>query len=132
MQRDPARDGRADQHQGRPVLRPVRGAGDQLVQRAAQHTLACRAAAFDQLFGYLQTKHDKGSLTAELTVRYRKPTPLLVPLRFEASVTDVQGRRSTVTAKLLHQGTVTAEADAIFVAIDPARFNKVIAPKTEG
>ena len=29
------------------------------------------AAAFDQLFGYLQVKRNTGSLTGELTVRYR-------------------------------------------------------------
>ena len=35
------------------------------------------AAAFDQVFGYLQVKLGAGAVTGELTVRYRRPTPLL-------------------------------------------------------
>jgi hypothetical protein len=74
------------------------------------------AAVFDQLFGYLQTTQNVGSLTAELTVKYRRPTPLLEPLRLEARLLSAEGRKSTVTAKMLYRDVVTAEADAIFVA----------------
>jgi acyl-coenzyme A thioesterase PaaI-like protein len=90
------------------------------------------AAAFDQLFGYLQTKQNVGSLTAALTVHYRAPTPLLEPLRMEARLLGTEGRKSTVSAKMLHRDVVTAEADGIFVAIDPTRMRVVIAKRNEG
>ncbi|RYG63977.1 hypothetical protein EON77_20270, partial [bacterium] len=41
------------------------------------------AAAFDQLFGYLQVQRNVGSVTATLTVDYRKITPLDTDLRYE-------------------------------------------------
>jgi acyl-CoA thioesterase FadM len=81
---------------------------------------------FDQLFGYLQVKRNVGSLTGELTVRYRRPTPLLEELRLEARLLSVEGRRSVVTAKLFAAGQLTAEADAIFIAVDPAKMRTVI------
>jgi acyl-coenzyme A thioesterase PaaI-like protein len=84
------------------------------------------AAVFDQLFGYMQTKLGAGSVTAELTVHYRKPTPLLVPLHMEARILRTEGRRSFVAAKMLAGETLTAEADGIFVALDPQRFNGII------
>jgi acyl-coenzyme A thioesterase PaaI-like protein len=87
------------------------------------------AAAFDQVFGYLQTKRGIGSLTAVLTVRYRLPTPLRTPLRIEARVVAVDGRRSTVSARMLAAETVTAEAEGVFVAVDKARLHQIFAGK---
>jgi hypothetical protein len=85
------------------------------------------AAAFDQLFGYLQIKRGVGSLTGELTVRYRRPTPLDKPLRFEASLARTDGRRSFVTACVRAGDTVTAEATGIFIELDGERMHSVIA-----
>jgi hypothetical protein len=87
------------------------------------------AAAFDQVFGYLQTKQGVGSLTSVLTVRYRRPTPLLAPLRIEARVVDVSGRRSNVVARMVSGETVTADAEGIFIAIDSTRLHEIFAGK---
>jgi acyl-coenzyme A thioesterase PaaI-like protein len=85
------------------------------------------AAAFDQLFGYLQVKRNTGSLTGELTVRYRRPTPLLEPLRLEARLLRVEGRRSVVAGQLFAGELLTAEAEAVFIAVDPLQMKTVIA-----
>jgi acyl-coenzyme A thioesterase PaaI-like protein len=87
------------------------------------------AAAFDQVFGYLQVKLGMGSVTSELTVRYRRPTPLLTPLRIEARVLRVEGRISYVAAQMLAGETVTVEAEGTFVVIDSTRFQEIIAGK---
>ena len=87
------------------------------------------AAAFDQLFGYLQVKRGMGALTGQLTVRYRRPTPLLTPLRMEADVLRVEGRSSIVSARMLAGDKVTADAEGIFVMVDPARFQEIISGK---
>lgn len=42
------------------------------------------AACFDQVMGHAATVHGAGGLTVELVVRYRAPTPLDVPLRYES------------------------------------------------
>jgi acyl-coenzyme A thioesterase PaaI-like protein len=90
------------------------------------------AAAFDQLFGYLQVKRGAGSVTASLTVRYLNPTPLLTPLHLEARLVGVEGRRSSLTAKMLAGETITAEADGLFVSIDSKRLDAIFRPGQEG
>lgn len=88
------------------------------------------AAAFDQVFGYLQTKLGSGALTSVLTIRYRRPTPLLVPLRIEARQLQVEGRRSVVAARMLSGDAVTAEADGVFVLLDSTRMHEIFAGKS--
>jgi len=84
------------------------------------------AAAFDQVFGYLQVINDRGGVTAALDVRYRRPTPMNVELRVEATTTEVNGKRSVVAAKMHANGVVTAEATGTFVEIDPVRMKAIV------
>jgi len=51
------------------------------------------AAAFDQTLSIANILAGAAGPTAQLTLRYRKPTPLDVPLRFEGWQTRVAGRR---------------------------------------
>ncbi len=90
------------------------------------------AAAFDQVFGYLQVIRGTGGVTATLEIRYLRPTPLGVELRIEATTSSVDGKRSLVAAKMSAGGKVTAEATGTFVEIDAARMRSIIgaqAPK---
>ncbi len=80
------------------------------------------AAAFDQLFGYLQVRLKKASMTGLLTVRYKRPTPFQTELRLEAHLDRSEGRRHHVKARLLAHGEVTAEAEGIFVSLETDRF----------
>ncbi|MGY1661487.1 PaaI family thioesterase [Geodermatophilus sp. SYSU D00705] len=73
----------------------------------------------------------RGGLTATLTVRYRRPVPLGVPLLVAAEAGEANGRRTPATARLVPQddtGTVLAEAEALFVALRPERSAEVFAP----
>ena len=90
------------------------------------------AAAFDQLFGYLQVRRGVGSLTGELTVRYLQTTPIEASLRFEAQVARVDRRKSFVTARMTAGDVLTAEAEAVFVALDPDKMRNAIAARTKG
>ena len=84
------------------------------------------AAAFDQLFGFIQVSRHVGSLTASLTVKYRKPTPIDVPLRLEGKLERVEGRKSWVSARMLAHGEVTAEAEGLFVALQQGQMNAIV------
>lgn len=87
------------------------------------------AAAFDEVLGAAQSLGGRPGMTGTLTVRYRSPTPLHTPLRFRAWVTEVEGRK-TFTAGHCHAGDVlTAEAEAIFVSLDPGRFAELQAAR---
>jgi acyl-coenzyme A thioesterase PaaI-like protein len=64
-------------------------------------------------------KGPPGCVTAEMTVRFRRPTPVHVPVRLRAWPVSVDGRRVVVDAELLSGGIVTATCRATFVAVGP-------------
>jgi uncharacterized protein (TIGR00369 family) len=73
----------------------------------------------------------RGGLTATLTVHYRRPVPLGVPLLLTAEAGEGSGRRTTATARLVAEddpGTTLAEAEGLFVALRPERAADVFAP----
>jgi uncharacterized protein (TIGR00369 family) len=73
----------------------------------------------------------RGGLTATLTVTYRRPVRLGVPLLATAETGEVDGRRTTARARLVaedDQGTTLAEAEGLFVALRPERAADVFAP----
>jgi len=76
------------------------------------------AAAFDDVLGAAQSATDNPGMTGTLTVRYRRPTPLHRPLRFEGRVLRVEGRKIFTAASLHADGVLCAEAEAVFVSID--------------
>ncbi len=85
------------------------------------------AAAFDQLFGHLQVMLEVPSFTGILTINYRRPTPLNQPLRFEARLARRDGRKSFVVGKCFAGDVLTAESDAVFIAVPPERMREMVA-----
>lgn len=75
------------------------------------------AAAFDQVLSVANMMEGTPGPTAKLEFRYRHPTPLGVPLRFESWRTRLAGRRIHTTGRLLAGDQVTVEAEGIFVSI---------------
>jgi len=73
----------------------------------------------------------RGGLTATLTVTYRRPVRLGVPLLATAEMGATEGRRTTATARLVAEddpSTTLAEAEGLFVALRPERAADVFAP----
>jgi uncharacterized protein (TIGR00369 family) len=73
----------------------------------------------------------RGGLTATLTVTYRRPVQLGVPLVATAEIGTTDGRRTTATARLVAEddpATTLAEAEGLFVALRPERAADVFAP----
>ncbi len=60
------------------------------------------------------------TVTAELQVRFERPTPLMTPLKLFARAEEVEGRRVIVEARLLAEGEITARCRAIIVAVTRA------------
>jgi uncharacterized protein (TIGR00369 family) len=72
----------------------------------------------------------RGGLTATLTVTYRRPVRLGVPLLATAEVGTTDGRRTTARARLVAEddpGTTLAEAEGLFVALRAERAADVFA-----
>jgi len=81
------------------------------------------AAAFDELLGLTQSLSGAPGMTGRLTIHYRQPTPLHTPLRLEGVLANVDGRKIlTVGRMTTPDGTLTAEAEGLFISIDFAKF----------
>jgi acyl-coenzyme A thioesterase PaaI-like protein len=84
------------------------------------------AAAFDELLGYTMSFTGRMAMTGTLSVRYRRPTPLHRPLQFRGRIDRVSGRKISTSATLYAGDTLTAEADALFIAVEDDVFSDLM------
>jgi len=80
------------------------------------------ATLFDHMLARAVRAAGRGGMTAELTVAYRRPVRLGVPLLLTAKVGDADGRRTTARARIVAEddpGTTLAEAEGLFVSLRP-------------
>ena len=84
------------------------------------------AAAFDELLGLVQMHAGQPGMTARLVINYRSPTPLHEELRLEGRVVRVEGRKTYCTGEIHAGDRLCAEAEALFVALDPGRFAEMV------
>ena len=76
------------------------------------------AAVFDDLMGFVLTIHESPAYTAELTVRYKRPTPVGEQIEFRARLVDRKGRRLHIEAEAVdNTGTKIATAEGLFITI---------------
>lgn len=83
------------------------------------------ASLLDQLLGHANAAARVGGFTAELTVRYRRPTPYDVPLTVRARTDSVEGRRVRSSGEVVADGVVTAEASGLFLMPSGQRLEEV-------
>jgi acyl-coenzyme A thioesterase PaaI-like protein len=79
------------------------------------------AAIYDEVLAAANLMIKAGGPTGTLTVRYRKPTPLYAPLRFEAWVDRLEDRKVHVHGHCLLGEQRLSEAQAVFVRFSPER-----------
>lgn len=70
------------------------------------------AAGFDAILLMAAGAKGVGGPTKSLSVRYRRPTPINTPLRYEATVDVVEERRVVIHGRLLNGDEVCAEGTA--------------------
>lgn len=73
------------------------------------------AALLDQALGSAAAISATPGLTANLSVDYRRPTPLFTPLEITARVTRTERRKVFVSGEIRTSGDVTAEGTAVMV-----------------
>ncbi|MBE1534836.1 PaaI family thioesterase [Actinomadura algeriensis] len=75
------------------------------------------AMIMDQVLGMAAAATGTAGMTATLETRYRRPTPLGVPLTVEAKASRVEGRKIYADGTICGpDGRVTVEASAMFIA----------------
>lgn len=90
------------------------------------------AELFDELLGLSNILAGKGAMTGTLTVRYRRPTPLLAPLELAARHTGQDGRKVYAWGGLYHEGELTAEAEGVFILVDFGRMIDIVSGNAHG
>jgi acyl-coenzyme A thioesterase PaaI-like protein len=84
------------------------------------------AATFDEVLGFVQSLGGNPGMTGTLTVRYRRLTPLHTELIIEAELLRIQGRKIFTEGRILAGGAVTAEAEGLFISIDPSNIEALL------
>lgn len=80
------------------------------------------AAIIDDIMGYQLSILGEPAFTGTLTVAYRAPTPMGVPLVFRAWSVGRDGRKLSIAADAHHGDKLIAEAEATFITIPLERF----------
>jgi len=90
------------------------------------------AELFDELLGLSNILAGLGAMTGTLTIRYRRPTPLLAPIELAARHSGSEGRKVFSWGGMYHEGQLTAEAEGVFVLVDPQRMLDIVTGNAHG
>ncbi len=89
------------------------------------------AAAFDELLGAAQSLSGTQGMTARLVVNYRSPTPLRTELHMQGVLSRREGRKIYCEGQLWAGDRLCAEAEGLFISLDPERFGELLEARQE-
>ena len=91
------------------------------------------AAVMDEMLGHVPIAHNQLTVTATLTVNFKKPVPIERPLQARAWIDKIEGQKWFVSGELvlLPGEAVLATATGIWIARDFAHFDRHRAWLTE-
>jgi acyl-coenzyme A thioesterase PaaI-like protein len=81
------------------------------------------AAVLDHVLGVAAATGGVASMTGTLTTRYRQPTPANRELICRGEIDRVEGRKVFCHAELCDGDTLIAEAEGIFLRVNPSRHS---------
>jgi acyl-coenzyme A thioesterase PaaI-like protein len=84
------------------------------------------AALLDDGLGRTRHLTGRNCVTGSLNITYKRPTPINADLVIEARIEEIFERKFRVTGEILHEGLITASAEAIFVFRDTEKFNALV------
>jgi acyl-coenzyme A thioesterase PaaI-like protein len=107
----------SDSHiRGRVVFRPFHLGGNGAAHGGTLPLL------FDEVLGRLANSTGRAiGRTAYLKVNFRKITPIGITLQVDATVDRIEGRKRWVSARLLDDGKLIADAEGLFVELLPGQ-----------
>lgn len=79
-------------------------------------------AVLDHVLGVAASSSGSAVMTGTLTTRFCRPTPLNVRLTCAGAVDRVDGRKVFCSAVLDAEGSVVAEAQGVYLRVDPDRY----------
>jgi len=92
------------------------------------------AMLLDQMLGYAASSSGRPGMTVQLDTSYRRPVPLLTPLRLTAEVSEIDGRRVIARGRITtaaEPDEPLAEATGTFVALRAEQAQQLFGPVLE-
>lgn len=86
------------------------------------------ALLIDHAMGCVAAGPERPAMTVRLALRYRRPTPLGVPLSVRARLDRIEGRKLHLSAEILANGEVTVDAEAVFLTLTAKNVESVFPP----
>jgi len=83
------------------------------------------ALLIDHAMGCVAAQPDRPAMTVRLALRYRRPTPIEVPLAVAVRLDRIEGRRLYLSATVSARGEVTVEADGVFLTLTSENLQSV-------
>jgi acyl-coenzyme A thioesterase PaaI-like protein len=80
------------------------------------------AAVFDEALGMACIFSGVPGMTGEITVSYRRPTPIHLPLRIEARFDRMEGRKIHTSGELYSEDVLLAKSTGLFISIKREKF----------
>jgi acyl-coenzyme A thioesterase PaaI-like protein len=85
------------------------------------------ALLIDHAMGCVAAGPERPAMTVQLSLRYRRPTPIGMPLTVAAQLDREEGRKLHLSATISADGQVTVDADAIFLTLTTENLESVFA-----
>jgi hypothetical protein len=105
--------------QGEVVIGPVFQGGPGIVHGGIL------ALLIDHAMGCVAAGPERPAMTVHLALRYRRPTPLGVPLTVSVSLDRIDGRKLHLSAEIVADGQVTVDAEAVFLTLTDQNLDMV-------
>jgi hypothetical protein len=82
------------------------------------------AAVMDECLGHIPPLNAQMSVTATLTVNFKKPVPVERPLAIRTWIDKIEGSKWFISGEMILRpgGSVLATANGIWIARDPSHF----------
>jgi acyl-coenzyme A thioesterase PaaI-like protein len=87
------------------------------------------ALLIDHAMGCVAARPDRPAMTVSLTLHYRRPTPLGVPLTVSVILDRIEGRRLHLSAAISAHGQVTVQAEGVFLTLTSENLETVFGPR---
>jgi acyl-coenzyme A thioesterase PaaI-like protein len=89
------------------------------------------AALLDEALGMASVFSGGPAMTAELTTRYLRHTPVSTLLRIEARLVSVEGRKIRASGEVYDGTRTVAEASGLFIAVETTKFAQLASARAE-
>ena len=80
------------------------------------------AAVLDEALGMACIFGGAPAMTAELTTRYLHNTPIEMPLKIEAKLDQVEGKKVRTSGRVTSEGVILVDATGLFIVVGTGKF----------